>query len=1095
MLQNNLTCLFIAFVATVTAQGIGSHRSLAQEKDNATAFQIEEAAFNAQSSGDFEFAAASWDTFIEQFPNHKDFAKALFNAGYCRVQLEQYEQAVERLDRALEKLTDDQKKLRAQTLLYLGYAELRHADQQDQDSASDWYQRSIQHLRQLVTEFPDFEELDQAWFFLGNAHEGLGNATEAIDSYRRVAENAEATFQRDATYYLATLLEQNGDYELAKAEYQRVVDLEPSDSLSDEARFRMGECDKQQGLALLASGKTPEAKQKLQSALEAWKPLLEDAQKPLSFRDELMFQTGIVYANLGQSNEAANWFEQVAQIENSPRAARAATLAGREWFLARQDERASKILQRAMQNDGDNAAEAAHWMAKILLHQNQFQPAYDLASSWVDRATETSVRVPLMLDLADAAYGLGEKRRESVDLYHRIYSEFPQHPLAPAALYYAAFAALETEDLDRAIALANEFTEKYTQDEYLPDVLEVAGDAHLLKGDAASSVPLFDRLVNEFPQHPKRESWIVRAGLARYENDDYEGTVAWLSPRLSSLTQPALIAEAWHWIGASHFQRKQFDDAMKAYMQALQADPDWRRADESLLGLARSQWEAGQKDAALATVRKLIDRFPKSPLAAEAWYRTGQWTYEQQDYDSAAAAYQQVAENHADSFFHPFSLFGLAWARTRQNDLAGADAALSELIQKYPDHELATRAQIARAAVLRQQQQFEQAVSVLLPLVNSPNGTVAGKDRVDAMYELGLVQIAQEKWSDVIQTFSQLIDMAPNHPKADRFLYELAWAARASGQHDRAEREFRRLVEQHPHSDLTADAQFHLGQYAYDAGQYETAIEHYRAAVASADKPELKEKAAYKIGWSLYRLERFADALAEFRKQTEQFPDGLLYADALFMVSESLYKQRDHEAALAAYRVARPVIEKSTTVAPEIRTLTMLHGAQCANQAKKFDEAVAFLNDILDTDVPLDVQQDAWLEMGIAYSGLGDGEKALDAWTRAAANSGETGVHARCLIGDFYFQQKQFDKAINQYKLAFYGYGGKTAAPDVRRWQAYAVYETARCWLVRADAEPESRDAHVAQAVKWLKYLIATYPDDALVEESKRQLDRLNSND
>ncbi len=1094
MLPINLNRIFGVVAATVLALVLWPQISRAQDADDATAFQLEEAAFNAQTSGDFEFAADGWDTFIKQFPDHKDFAKALFNAGYCRVQLEQYEPAAERLARALEKLADDQKKLRAQTLLYLGYAELRHADQRDIESAAEWYHRSAQHLKQLIEAFPDFDDLDQAWFFLGNAQEGLGDADAAIASYRHVAENAEATFHRDAIYYLATLLEQNGEYDAARDEYQRVIELDGSDSLADEARFRMGECHKQQGLEMLAAGATPDARLKLQAALDAWKPLLQNETQPLPFRDELMFQTAIVHAHLGQSADAATWFERVAQMPDSPRAARAATLAGREWFLAQQDDRAAEILQRAMQTDGDNAAEAAHWKAKILLHQNQFKPALDLASKWVDRASDPNVRVPLMLDLADAAYGLPDQRRESVDLYQRIQTAAPEHPLAPAALYYAAYAALETEDLDRAVQLAARFTTQYSENEYLPDVLEVAGDAHLLKGNAAEAVPLFERLVDEFPQHPKHETWIVRAGLARFENDDHPGTIEWLKSRTSQLTRPELIAEAWHWIGASHFQLKQFDAAGAAYQQALQADPNWRRADESLLGLARSQWESNHQPDALATARELIERFPQSPLVAEAWYRTGQWSHDQQDYAAAAAAYQQVIEHHADSFFRPYALFGIAWALTRHDDLAGADAAWSELVREYPDHELTTRALIAQAAGLRQQQKFDQAVSVLKPLVDNPAESVAASDRADALYELGLVQIAREAWPDVIATFSRLIDMAPDHPKADRFLYELGWAARAAGEHDRAAREFRRLVEQHPRSELAADAHFHLGQYAYDAGEYDKAIEHYRACVESARSPDLKEKATYKIGWSLYRLERYADALAEFRKQTEQFADGLLYADALFMVSESLYKQRDHEGALAAYQVARPVIEQSTTVAPEIRTLTLLHGAQCANQAKKYDEAIALAKEIIDADVPLDVQQDAWLEMGIAHAGLGDGERALEAWTRAAANPGETGAHARCLVGDHYFQLKQFDKAINQYKLAFYGYGGKTAEPDVRRWQAYAVYETARCNLVRAEADPDSRDAHIAEAVKWLKYLIETYPDDALVEESKRQLDRLNGN-
>ena len=139
------------------------------------------------------------------------------------------------------------------------------------------------------------------------------------------------------------------------------------------------------------------------------------------------------------------------------------------------------------------------------------------------------------------------------------------------------------------------------------------------------------------------------------------------------------------------------------------------------------------------------------------------------------------------------------------------------------------------------------------------------------------------------------------------------------------------------------------------------------------------------------------------------------------------------------------------------------------------------------------MKQDAWLEIGRARSGLGETELARQAWQRAANHPGKTGAHARCLLGDAFFQAKDFNEAINQYKLAFYGYGGTAAPADVRPWQAYAVYEAARCQLVQADAAdtPALKRQQRQEAARLFEYLLKHYPQDRLADEAKRQLERL----
>ena len=119
------------------------------------------------------------------------------------------------------------------------------------------------------------------------------------------------------------------------------------------------------------------------------------------------------------------------------------------------------------------------------------------------------------------------------------------------------------------------------------------------------------------------------------------------------------------------------------------------------------------------------------------------------------------------------------------------------------------------------------------------------------------------------------------------------------------------------------------------------------------------------------------------------------------------------------------------------------------------------------------MREDAMLELGMAYSGMRNPKKALDYFNLAAKNEGKTGARAMCMIGDSLFGNKQFTDAIKEFKKVYYGFNGLEAEPDVRPWQAYAIYEAARCSFVQIKNAPQAqKPALTAAAIKQFEYLL-----------------------
>ena len=96
--------------------------------------------------------------------------------------------------------------------------------------------------------------------------------------------------------------------------------------------------------------------------------------------------------------------------------------------------------------------------------------------------------------------------------------------------------------------------------------------------------------------------------------------------------------------------------------------------------------------------------------------------------------------------------------------------------------------------------------------------------------------------------------------------------------------------------------------------------------------------------------------------------------------------------------------------------------------------------------------------------------------------------------GDKENSKKKFTKAIDIYGDVYFGYGGKLAAKDVKQWQAYATYEAARCYMVQInDAENVDKILLTGNAIDRFKYLLTNFPEDSRVEESKKQVSKLEA--
>ncbi|UUO07638.1 tetratricopeptide repeat protein [Blastopirellula sp. J2-11] len=1020
-----------------------------------------------QKAEEYGLAAEEWSKFLTRYADDPLTEKARNNLAVCQLKLDKYADAAANFYAILK--NNPKSELREDALLNLGstyYSWAKSGKPKMFDSAAKTFE-------QLYKEYPKGKNADQALYFAGESFYLSDQKDRSLGPYKALVEQfTQSPYRADGAYAWGVTLEELNKPAEAGDVYSKFLSAFPDHDLAAEVRMRQAE-------TVLNQNDYAKAEQMLTAVTADSKfPLIDHALYRLAYarlKQEKLAEAGAIYAQLAADYPKSKYHDE------------AMMLAGRCYYRAGNWTEAAKWLDAAAKLGGDTGLEAAHWLCRVYLKTGKPQDAEKLAAAKIAAAQESQQLVPLLIDQADALYDQPKRRGESVRLYQQIVTQHPKDPQAPQALYNGAFAALETADHAAAARLAKTFVEQFPQHELLLDAKYVAAEGALQEKKYADAEKMFRELIAAGEKRPELSKWRMRLALALLLQNKHQDEIALLAPIADKMTDPALQAEAFFLLGSSQFALDQFPAAQQSLSASLAAQADWRQADETLLLLSRAQHEQGDHTAAIATVRKMQKQLPNSPLADHAAYRLGEYYYAATDFPNAAAQYQTLINKFASSSLAPHALYGLGWSHIQQQQGKEADEALSQLLTQHDDHQLALQALHARAVARRQAGDFAGAVSdVDAYLKKSPQAA----DKADALYLKGLCLVGANDQAGAAAQFAALKKEFPKYQNDDKVLYELAWSLKASGDPEKATAAFASLAATHPKSPLAAEANYHVGEAAYNRQDYAAAQKAYAAALAAAQADDVGEKSAYKLGWAQYQQGDYAAASDAFAVQTSKYPDGPLAADASFMRGECLYKKDQFADALSAYGQ----VKADRLSSNDMRDLWRLHAGQSAAQLKKWDESIRWMNELLTQSPDSPVAAEAQYELGWANYNQKKTDEAIQRFLAAADLSpGKTGARARFMLGELYFEKKDYEAAEGQFKRVVLGFGGAKSLNEVKPWQAKAAYELGRCNEVRIrDAIGAPKVRYVSEAKKYYGMVVSDYPQSAEAKLAANRLEAIN---
>lgn len=769
-------------------------------------------------------------------------------------------------------------------------------------------------------------------------------------------------------YSAAATLQNEQQYKLAAAEWQKFVKNFADDPLVDKARYYLGYC-------LLRDGKLDEAAAALTELIE---------------KHPQFAQLDSAYLYLGsiRFNQASRAGEKRAEALKTA----ATTFA--------------TLLQKFPKSQ--HAPEALYYHGECLYQLGDREGAVKQYAAVAENYADSP-------RLADALYALGTTQEElkqweaANKTYTSFLSRFEAHPLRAEVGMRLAETLLQLGKADEAVKgfAAAAAVENFP----------LAGHARMRQAAALTQLKryeeaakLYEALASSDPKSDYAAEAAWQAGTCYYLVENHAKAREWLGKVVQAGGTNA--PEASHWIARSLLQEGKAAEALAAVTAILPKAGESPWLPNLLMDQADALYEIPEKRSeSTAIYLNLAAKYPQHPVAEQAGYLAALVLLETKKFDQAAAQAAKFLEAFPESKFRPDVLQVSAESALQQGQHAAAEKLFKQLIDQFADRPEAETWRLRWALTLSLQKKHEEltaGVPGLLAAVKNPEA------QAELQFLLGLSWSELKKFDQAAAALQASLEAGPKWRQADETLLLLAYCQRQLDDLNAGISTLKKLLAGFPMSKVLDRAQFQLGEYLRAANQHAAAEEAFAAVVAKFADSDLVPRALQWLGWTQYAQGKH-EAAAKTAAALLDKGSAELAASARYLRGLSLYhlKQYPQAAAdLAEFLKSKP---------PQAEASAARHGlGMCLAEQEKYDEAVALFSELLKEDPKYAAADQILYEVAWAYQSQKKEDEAGAAYARLLKEFPDSPLAADALffLGERQYAAEEYEQAAKAYQEA-----------------------------------------------------------------------------
>ncbi len=592
-----------------------------------------------------------------------------------------------------------------------------------------------------------------------------------------------------------------------------------------------------------------------------------------------------------------------------------------------------------------------------------------------------------------------------------------------------------------------------------------------------------------------------QAGLDLFNKGLYEAAIPLLDES-SRQSENQLVAETASYFLARalyYTDDERADDAIDRFVQVY---PESNRSARLLRDIAERQIEQGLLDEAIGRMDTAL-KYPQSYNdRAELYFRLGEVSVENQDYDLARAYYLALSDEHRRSVWSPQALFARGRLFLEEERYSDATDAFELLRERHPQNPMTRRIGTALGESYYQQRKFYEAIDAFneaLPHLDEENRTKTyyliaesynalnnyaeatqyyreylrridnEEDARIAHYGLGWVFHKQEIYHWASRSFADA--SAGDDEIARKALYYQAVNLKMFGNYREALDIFREFGQRFPEweGEFFEVAHFEWAVAAFEFGYYDEAIEVLMPLAREYERLERPAETLTFLGEVFYANNEFTQAIQSFDLAGQIADlDPALKRQARFQRAWVMYFNQ-------AYEQAQPDFRSVYDEAPgtELGQEALFWSADANYQIGRYDRAAVEFSQFVNNYPDHEMVGAAKYSLGWTFFLMGDFENAtgslidfLNNYEPPSIALYPYDVDTKLRIGDAFFAQGKYNEALEYYMDTV----GAEPGGD------YAMYQVANSYY---------RMNRNFEAVTQFRRLLRIYPYSRLREQAQ----------
>ncbi len=211
------------------------------------------------------------------------------------------------------------------------------------------------------------------------------------------------------------------------------------------------------------------------------------------------------------------------------------------------------------------------------------------------------------------------------------------------AYYFKGNAFYQEKNFPAALTAYNNALPLAQQADIKGNLVYQIGLCHFLGGEyVPAAFNAFHRLITEFPSNTNREYAFYYRAFSQMNANDWGQAIKYFKIFHAEYPESELDQEVIYQIGEAYYNAKQYASAVIWYRQVQ----DSGLKPQSLYNIAWSLVQLNQTDSAMVFFQRVATDYPKSDFAVFSQFTVGDYYYNDKDYKHAVPAYKKVVERY-----------------------------------------------------------------------------------------------------------------------------------------------------------------------------------------------------------------------------------------------------------------------------------------------------------------------------------------------------------------------------------------------------------------------------------------------------------------